>query len=305
MGSGGKGGETDWNEVAYGQSNKHFAGGGNRDTLSAADPNYAPGGKYAAAADYAWGQNQQAATQEQQMMDFVTNMTQMSQSQPFVQPAPDLEEEARLDWRDEGRFQENASFADMSKQLGPLKDGQSYLWDATGGDTPYWTVEDTPDFGNDAHGPGQHGEGYTGLGYTAGGVSFKEGRGLRDVAMEKYTSALGQAESFVDSQIAQERTNNRLMGVTYEATDEARSNRIGQALGDYGWGESQQTDFTELLDTWGAAGYEQTATPIAGGVSSTPGQTDTGPAATGSTPAASTIITEDEDTLGQTSALGG
>lgn len=302
MGSSGKGGETNWNEVAYGQSGQHFAGGGNRESLSIADPNYAPGGKYAAAADLAWGHQQQAqqaqAVQTEMMETLMTSMTGTPISQPSPQSTAD---NAELTWDQEGRFKEDASWDDISKYLGPAGEDQSYLYtstDPSGKGAEYWQIENTPDFGSEQTGPG-----YTGKGYTGTGVSFTEGLNLRDEAIGAFTESLGKASTYVDQQIAQEQSNALLMGVDYNFNQEARDLRVGGALGDFGWGESQQSDMDEVLGKWGSSGFEQQIFGNATGGGSAEGtptsEAAQRPGATG------TLMTDDEEVLGTESILTG
>jgi len=305
-----------WGQVAGEQGYNQWSQGGAPGIMTEDNKHYD---------DYmtGWGMRQSEYDDQQvQQTMFNSFMSAMSgPSQMYTGPsqAPVQTESER--WSNEGMFDKNAQFSSIEKQLGAAGEGQSYLYgpgnnpstegtiiwstaagenvadedvasiagewankytgelvsqtgfDKAGGDSN-WYIGDTPTDFTDA------------VGYTSAGQSFKNGRELRETAMGIYETALTKAESFVDEQ--------------------ARGNRIGQALGDYGWGQSQQNDYQELLDTWGSEGYEQVYTPMTGttGASVTTGATGAA-GSTAATPAkASTAITE-EDTLGQTSLLGG
>ena len=293
------GGGTNWNEVAYGLSDQHYAGGGSRESMSSLDPNYAPGGKYAAAADLAWGkaqQTRQAQTAQQDMFNsFMTQMMGPTGAGGSEEAPVSAEEQSARDWRGTGQRESTTDFATISKQLGDIEEGQSYVFDTdlSDGSAKTWRIRDTPDFS----------PGYTGEGYTGGGVSFAEGFNLRDEAIGSFTESLGKASSYVDQQISHERSNALLMGVDYNFSQEARDTRVGGALVDFGWGDSQQSDLDEILGKWGSSGFQQqifgnaTGSGIEGG--------EAAAKTTAPKSGISTMPLTDDDTLSETSLLGG
>ena len=133
-----------------------------------------------------------------------------------------------------------------------------------------------------------------------------QGESDRDRMYADYLSAADSAIGFVTGEIDQERSNAALLGIDYNITEEARTQRISDYFASI-WGEGQQTQLEALMGEWGNptgfAGFSVVRGDPSGYAAEGEGQEETIATSTGIRPG--TLVTEEEDTLGGSrTALG-
>jgi len=78
----------------------------------------------------------------------------------------------------------------------------------------------------------------------------ERGESDRDQLYSGYMDAANSATDNVNSEIADESSNARLLGVEYDITDDQKQQRIGDHFATL-WGEGQQSQLEGLMDKWG------------------------------------------------------
>ena len=78
----------------------------------------------------------------------------------------------------------------------------------------------------------------------------ERGESDRDQLYSGYMDAANSATDNVNSEIADESSNARLLGVEYDITDDQKQQRIGDYFATL-WGEGQQSQLEGLMDKWG------------------------------------------------------
>jgi hypothetical protein len=78
----------------------------------------------------------------------------------------------------------------------------------------------------------------------------ERGESDRDQLYSGYMDAANSAADNVNSEIADESSNARLLGVEYDITDDQKQQRIGDYFATL-WGEGQQSQLEGLMDKWG------------------------------------------------------
>ena len=78
----------------------------------------------------------------------------------------------------------------------------------------------------------------------------ERGESDRDQLYSGYMDAANSATDNVNSEIADESSNARLLGVEYDITDDQKQQRIGDYFATL-WGEGQQSQLKGLMDKWG------------------------------------------------------
>lgn len=78
----------------------------------------------------------------------------------------------------------------------------------------------------------------------------KQGIIDRDALYGRYTSAADTATQYIDTQIARERADARLLGVDYNITDELRQQRIQDYFSTI-WSDTQQAQLESYFKEWG------------------------------------------------------
>lgn len=83
-------------------------------------------------------------------------------------------------------------------------------------------------------------------------TTFNEGIRDRDAGFSSYLEAGNLASDFVDTELAQERSNAALLGIDFNFTQEQRQGRISDKFGQI-WSEENQEELDALFTEFGAA----------------------------------------------------